>query len=308
MKKIIALFLVLLLFCGCGQSEKTDKKLDISVTLFPQYDFLRQIAGDKAEITLLLPPGMESHNFEPGVGDIKKIAESDLFVYTGAQMEPWAETILDGIDSKAKILDASINIDLCADEHNHDHQHHDHHDHHEDPHVWTSPKNALIMAENILNALCEIDEENSFYYKENAEKYFLQLKELDEEFTSLSEKTKGITLCHGGKFSMKYLERDYGFEFLAAYDSCSSFAEPSAMRVKEIIDTVKKENLKGVFKEELNDGRIAQTIATEAQVDVFLLHTCHNLSKEDFLLGKTYISLMKQNAESIRKVTENAEG
>lgn len=107
---------------------------------------------------------------------------------------------------------------------------------------------------------------------------------------------------------MGYLERDYGFKFLSAYDSCASQQEPSAMRVKEIIDAVKSQNLSGVFCEELNQGRVAQTIGSEAGVPVYLLHTCHNLSKEDFLKGETYLSLMENNVENIKKVIENAVG
>ncbi len=302
MRKIVALLLICCLFVGCGEKAEKKDKLEICVTLFPQYDFLRQIAGDRADITLILPPGMESHNFEPGVKDIQKIAQSDMFVYTGASMEPWAQSILDGVDTDVKIIDVSENINKCAHEHNDEH----HHDHESDPHIWTSPKNAIIMAQNVLDALCQNDPENADYYKENANKYFEELKKLDREFTELGQRAQGITLCHGGKFSMGYLERDYGFHFLAAYDSCSSFAEPSALRVKEIIDTIEDQGLYGVFCEELNQGRIAQTIGKEANVPVFLLHTCHNLTKAQLESGETYVSLMRKNAQNIRKVLGDA--
>lgn len=302
--KTVALILMLCLLCGCAQIENKQDKLTVCVTLFPQYDFLRQIGGDKVEITLLLPSGMESHNFEPGVKDIEKIAKSHMFIYTGASMEPWAETIVESIDTNVKILDVSENVNICT----HEHIYKEHHEHYSesDPHIWTSPKNALIMAENILKALCEADPKNSDYYKLNAEKYFDKLKSLDEEFTELSQKAKGIILCHGGKFSMSYLTRDYGIEFLSAYDSCSSFSEPSVLRIKQIIDKVNQQKLNGIFCEELNRGRVAETISNETDVPVLLLHTCHNLTNDEFQRGETYISLMRKNAENIRKVIGDA--
>ncbi len=301
MKKLLALILILCVLSGCGQFEKQEK-LVIVTTLFPQYDFCRQLAGDRAEVVLLLPPAMESHNFEPGIADIKNITECDIFIYTGANMEPWAQSIIDTVEN-IEILDASENINICAHEHNNE----EHHEHHQaDPHIWTSPKNAKVMVENILRVLCEVDNTNADFYKTNAQRYVEELDLLDMDFTRLSEKTEGITLCHGGKFAMGYLERDYGFNFLSAYDSCAAQQEPSTMRVKEIIDTIENQNLSGVFCEELNQGRVAQTISDETGVPVYQLHTCHNLSKEDFQKGKTYLSLMKNNVENIKKVIENA--
>lgn len=296
MKKLLSLLLIIFLLSGCTPEEKKNEKLTVCATLFPQYDFCKSIAGDKAEVKLLLPPGMESHSFEPGVKDIRDIWESDIFIYTGASMEPWAENIINGVD--VKIVDVSENINLCAHEHNTEEHHHDH----GDPHIWTSPENALIMVENILNALCERDPQNADYYKDNAQKYFLELEKLDTEFRELGERSKGITLCHGGKFAMSYLEKNYGFTFLSAYDSCSSSAEPSVMRVKEIIDTINAQNLSGVFYEELNEGRVAKTISNETGAEMLLLHTCHNLTFDEIQKGESYISLMQKNADNIRKV------
>lgn len=302
MKKIVALLMVLFLLTGCNNIEKSEDKITIVTTLFPQYDFCRQIVGDRAEVVLLLPPGMESHNFEPGIGDIKTISESDLFIYTGENMEPWAHKIIKTVPN-AKILDASTNINLCA----HEHTNEEHHNHGEkDPHIWTSPLNAKIMTKNIIEALCEIDPKNSKIYKDNGEKYLAELDTLDSEFSQLAQECKNITLCHGGKFAMSYLSEHYGFIFLAAYDSCASSQEPGAMRVKEIVDTINKQQLNGVFCQELNQGRIAETISEETGVPVYTLHTCHNLSKKEFEQGETYISLMKKNVENIKKVIENA--
>lgn len=302
MKKVLALIFILCLLSGCGQSEEK-QKMTIVTTLFPQYDFCRQIVGDKAEVILLLPPGMESHNFEPGIKDIKNVNQCDIFIFTGALMEPWAQNIIE--TTGTEIVDVSEHINLCSHEHNGE----DHHEHHEkDPHIWTSPKNAKIMVQNILDALCAQDEKNADFYKNNAEKIFGELEKLDEEFSSLAKEAENLTLCHGGNFSLTYLQRDYGFNFISAYDSCASQQEPSAMRVKEIIDLINSQKLQGVFCQELNQGRVADTVSKETGVPVYLLHSCHNLSKEEFLKGETYVSLMKNNAQNIKKVIENVNG
>jgi len=304
MKRIFGLLLaVTFLFSGCIYEEK-EEKLTIVTTLFPQYDFSRAIVGDKARVILLLPPGMESHNYEPGVEDIKKIAESDLFIYTGAIMEPWAESIIASVEIKGKIVDASENIKLCTHEHmSGEHHHHDN----LDPHIWSSPENAMVMVENIVNALCVADPQNGDFYRENAKKYLEELEMLHNELTLLGEECEDIVLCHGGKFAMTYLE-NYGFDFLAAYDSCATSQEPSVMRVKEIIDKINEQKLKGVFCEELSSGRVAQTIGEETGVPVYLLHSCHNLSKDELLRGETYLTLMKSNIENIKKVIEDVNG
>ena len=306
MKKLISLLIILCLFVGCGNGvNKTEnEKITVVTTLFPQYDFCRQIARDKMEVVLLLPPGMESHNFEPGVGDIKTVANCDLFIYTGENMEPWAHTIIETLDG-VKTLNVSKNINLCLHEHTNEEHHHEHEE--TDPHIWTSPKNAKIMAENILSALIEIDGTNADYYKDNASVLFNELDELDSEFLQLKDLTKNLTLCHGGKFAMGYLQRDYGFDFLSAYDSCASSQEPSVVRVKEIVDKISSQKLKGVFVEELNRGRVAETISKETGVPVYVLHTCHNLSKTEFMQGETYVSLMKKNIVNIKKVITDAE-
>lgn len=302
MKKFLVILLAAVLFCGCVP-EKQEQKITVYATLFPQYDFCRAIAGDKVEVKLLLPFGMESHNYEPGVQDIKNIYDCRLFLYTGAQMESWAQRILESINNSVKVVDLSEGIEMMEEEHLEHHEHREQHDQHHqiDPHIWTSPKNAKKMAENILNALCDIDSRNSEFYIKNAQNYFKELDRLDKEFAELGEKTKNITLCHGGKFSLGYLTKDYGIEFLSALDSCESNAEPSVKRVKEICEKIKDQNLKAVFYEELSVGKVADTVKSETGVEKLLLHSCHNVTKQEFNSGATYVSLMEQNIKNIKK-------
>lgn len=301
MRRIILCLLAVSLAVGCAPREEKSGKLQITATLFPQYDFCRQIAGERAEVTLLLPPGMESHNYEPSVSDILSITKSDLFVYTGPYMEAWAQTVIEGLDDSVRVVDVSQDIALCEHEDHEEHAHAHEEQEEMDPHIWTDPLRAVMMAENILTALCEEDPKNSGYYTGRAEAYIAQLHALDEEFSAVAAQLKSRVLCHGGRFSMTYFARRYDLTFIAAFDSCSSQAEPSAARVIEMIQQVREQKLPAVFYEELTQPRIAQVISEETGAILLLLHTCHNVSKKELEEGVTYLSLMQGNLENLKK-------
>lgn len=301
MRRLILCLLAASLAVGCVPRAEDSGRLQITATLFPQYDFCRQIAGDRAEVTLLLPPGMESHNYEPSVSDILSIAQSDLFVYTGPYMEAWAQTVIEGLDDGVRVVDVSEGIALCAHE---DHEEHGHaHEEHaeKDPHIWTDPVLAQQMTENILMALCEADPGSSAYYTARAEAYTGQLRELDREFSETAAQMNSRVLCHGGRFSMTYFARRYGLEIIAAFDSCSSQAEPSAARVAEMITQMRSQGLPAVFFEELTQPKVAQVISRETGAEMLLLHTCHNVSQKELEEGATYLSLMRGNLENLKK-------
>lgn len=317
---ILSMFLSSILI-GCnGNKDITnvegEKKFKIVATLFPQYDFARQIAGDKAEVTLLMSPGVESHSFEPSPADIIKINESNLFIYTGKYMEPWAQSIIDGIENKnIRILDVSQNIILDKsgeDEHEEGEEEHDHeeehnhdegeeeHSHEYDPHIWTSPVNAQIMVESILKELCELDPENADYYKKNAEEYSKELAQLDTEFKEIFSSAKRNKIIFAGKFALHYFAKEYNMEYGAAFDSCSTETEPSVKTITKLIDEIKEEKIPVVYYPELTEPKVAKSISDETGVEMLLLHSCHNVSKEELKEGATYISLMKKNAENLK--------
>ena len=311
LKKLIYMMSIMmsLILVGCSGESKTTStsdtdQLQIVTTLFPQYDFARQIAGDKAEVTLLLPPGMESHSYEPTPADIIKINKADLFIYTGESMETWAHKIVESIDSQdVYVLDVSQGVTLLGtgveEEDDHDHEAHtanDGHNHTYDPHIWTSPKNAKVMANNILEALCEIDPENADYYETNAEAYQLQLDKLDQELQDVVANAKRTTIYHSGRFALQYLMKDYGIDYVSAPFE----AEPSAALVAQMISEIKANNIPAIYYEELIDPKIGQMISEETGAQLLLLHSTHNVSKEDFNNGVTYVSLMQQNIENLK--------
>lgn len=313
------IFTMLMGMAACTTSSKTGGKLSIVTTLFPQYDFAKQIAGDKAEVTLLLSPGIEAHSYDPTPSDIVKINESDLFIYTGEYMETWAAQIIKSLEKDVTILDVSEGIELTRseDEHgeiNHDETEHTEDEHNEeqveerhsdhnhvfDPHIWTSPVIAKQMVENILKEIIAIDSENEDYYRENANNYLAELEELDTSFRQVVENADIQTLYFADKFAMYYFTSEYGLSYVSAYDSCSSETEPSAKLVAKMIDEVKEDNAPAVFYAELSNHKAADTISKETGTKELLLHSCHNVSKDEFKNGATYISLMKQNLENLK--------
>lgn len=288
-------------------------KITIVATLFPQYDFARQIAGEYAEVTLLLPPGMESHSFDLRPSDMITIKNSDMFIYTGKYMETWAGTIIESLDDTVKVVDVSQGIELVKGndygigEHDHDHDDDDDYDHnhghsHEyDPHIWTSPVNAIIMVENVLEALCEVDPEHSDYYTANASAYITKLQEVDAAFRELSDSLEDRCIFFGGRFAMTYFAREYGFDCIAAYHDCSAESEPSIAQVMLLIDEIREHNAGAIYYEELVDPKVARTIAEETGVKLLLLHSAHNLSRSEFESGMTYLDIMWSDYNALKE-------
>ncbi len=341
----------------------SDKKIKIVATLFPQYDFARQIAGDYADVTLLLPPGMESHSYDLRPSDMIEIRESDMFIYTGKYMETWAQTIIDSLDDSVMVVDVSDGITLereedyfvdeleehgedghdeDAHEHNEDeheeeaahehdedeheeaaHGHEDEHDeeaahehedeeqhtshshaghtHEYDPHIWTSPVYAMQMVENIVDALVSEDPQHESEYRQRADEYIAKLKEVDSAFRQVGETAQHRTIFFGGRFAMTYFVREYGFACVSAYHDCSAESEPSISSVMKMIDEIKASGAKAVFYEELVDPKVARTIAEETQVKLLLLHSAHNVSREEYENGVTYLDIMWQNVKNLEE-------
>lgn len=318
MKKTLTLILTAVLsvslLAGCTTEPKKEPpapndagngKIKIVATLFPQYDFARQIAGDKADVTLLLPPGMESHSYEPTPSDVIKINDSDLFIYTGKYMEVWSQKIIDSMKdngSRSFVLDASQGIDLVKTEDEARHSHEGEEDEGPyDPHIWTDPLAAKQMAANILDALCSVDPSNAGYYKENAANYIKELDDLDAEFKSIVSGGKRNEVIFGSRFALYYFVKRYGLEYEAAFDSCSEETEPSAKTIVSLIEKIKKDKIPVVYYAEMEDPKVARSISAETGAKMLLFHSCHNVTKEEFENGATYLSLMKQNAKNLKE-------
>ncbi len=312
MKKITALLItaVLLLTClvGCSSDiKKTSDKLEIISLVFPSYDFARSICGDKAEITLLLPPGSEAHTYEPTVQDIVKIQNSDLFIYVGGESDTWTDKILSSVDTDVRTLKLMDCVTALEEEikegmeAEHDEAGHEETDEKEyDEHVWTSPVNALKISELIKSAVCELDPDNSSIYEQNYLAYASELTSLDNDFKAFFASSQNKTLVFGDRFPLRYFEEEYGLDCYAAFPGCSSESEPSAATIAFLTDKIKSENISTVYYIEFSNHSIADNLAEETGTKTAMFHTCHNVTAQELESGATYVSLMRNNLEVLR--------
>lgn len=275
--------------------------MSVIATLFPQYDFAKQIAGDKIEVSLLLPPGTESHTFDPSPADILKISNSDVFIFTGKEMEPWADKIISSVKvENLTVCDASNGIDLLKFEHKHYNKEH-HHEYNADPHIWLDPILASKMVDNITLTFCQKDPKNTDYYKNNAEIYKNKLLELDTEFKNMINASKRKSIVFAGRFAHLYFIKHYGLEYISAFDSCSTEAEPSVKKVAKIIDFIGKNNIPIIYYEEISEPKVANSIAEQTGTKTLKFSTVHNVTKKQLENNVTYIDLMRENLENLRQ-------
>ncbi len=300
---------------------KDENKIQIVATLFPQYDFAKQIVGDKAEVMLLVGSGVETHNFEPTAQDmVAMLDNTDMFLYTGTFLEPWTEDIIETLEeSDCNIVDVSENIELIKieefearhinseiehEKHNHEEKEEEHvhneacnHQDMYDGHIWQSLDNAGIMLENTLNAICKIDPENAEYYKENAKKYKEEIIKLDTEIVKLVENASEKEIAVGGEFAYAYFVEQYDLKFVSVYTNCGHGEDPSIAKVKSVIDYINNHKMPAVYYEELSEGTVAKMIAEETDAEALVLYSIHNGNPEE----DTYVSLMRKNIESLKK-------
>lgn len=359
---------------GCAQtggsqgafdaSSEENGKLKVAVTLFPYYDFVRQIAGNQVDLQMVIPAGMDSHSFEPTPADIRTIQHADILISNGGTMEHWLDETLAAMDTTNMTIVTMMDyVDAVEEEivegmedadHDHEHTHvyvaadhdhsgempeehaahahedddHDHsgetpeehaahsyeedtrsyvdHDGHEeeieyDEHIWTSPVNAMKLVDVIGDTLAEADPAHADTYHQGAENYKKELEEIDSGFREVSANRKRNMIVMGDKFPFRYLADEYQLDYRAAFSGCSSDTEPSAKTIAYLIDKVKEEQIPAVYYLELSSHRVAEIIGEETGAEPLLLHSCHNVTRAQFDAGITYVGLMRQNIENLRK-------
>ncbi len=301
MKRLIAALLCLcLILCGCtAQPEKPhdETKLQIVCTSFPAYDFAREIAGDRAELTLLIKPGSEVHSYEPTPKDMIRIQESDLFICNGGESEQWAKTLvtpelntiymMDCVDTVEESADGIYNAEDGEPE--------------LDEHVWTSPLNAIKISEEICNALCKLDTDNAEAYKTNFAAYKAQLMALDREFRQVIKNSGKHTLVFADRFPMRYFALEYGLDCYAAFPGCSSETEPSAKTVAYLIDRVREDKIPAVLYMEFSNQKMADVICEDTGCKKLPFYSAHSVSAEQFEQGVSYLDLMRINLNSLKE-------
>lgn len=350
-------------------------RLKVVATLFPYYDFTRQIAGDMVDLELIIPAGMDSHSFEPTPADMRKIQEADVVICNGGAMEHWVSQVLDAMDtSHMTVVTMMDYVDAVEEEivegmeENHGHAHEEHgqdeegredddgeggtartdtrkperasvygrdredsrnqtdagrnpadhepesgsaftgharedHDHETeyDEHIWTSPVNAVTFTKVIAEALAQADPARRQEYEAGRDRYTEELLRLHRGFQEMARDRKRNLVVVGDKFPFRYLAEEYGLDYRAAFTGCSTDTEPSARTIAYLIDQVRQEQLPAVYYLELSSHRVTEIIGEETGASPLLLHSCHNVTRREFEGGVTYIELMEQNIENLRK-------
>lgn len=303
MKRSIVLFLFIpLILASCEKKSEIaiEERLKVITTLFPLYDFAKNIGRQKADVTLLLPPGVEPHSFEPKPADIIRINEADIFIFTGRYMEPWVEDILKGIGGRGLvIIDSSKDITLMEGDEQIEHEH-KHGYWKIDPHIWLDFSNTQKMIDNILEGFLKKDSANKDFYLKNAESYKTKINELDKKFRDSLSSCKKDLIIHGGHFAFGYLAKRYNLKYLSAYRGFSPDTEPTPRDLIELSKKLKENDLKYVFYEELIYPKVAEAISRETGAKLLMLHGAHNVTAGELTRGVTFISLMEENLRNLK--------
>lgn len=305
MKRILALIicvLTILTLSGCGGEKPSDDgKLSIVVTAFPHYDFARQLTKgvENVEIKMLISPGNEVHSYEPTPSDILAISECDLFIYTGGESDMWAKGILESSDNKDRKVISFM--DLCKDSIEAHEKEHEGHEHVYDEHVWTSPVTSAYLVHAIKNILIGIDGDNADIYIKNADDFEKEIVNLENAVSRVMDNRIRNIIIVADRFPFYHLSEAFEIEYLAAYPGCSHSTEPSASVIAELSEKVKSEKIPYVFTIEFSNQKIAKSVIEGTDAQILTLHSCHNVSAEEFESGITYLDLMRQNAANLRK-------
>lgn len=303
---LLAVLFPVLTLAGCVSApQKQENSISIVTTIFAPYDFARNLTAGMEDVSLsmLLKPGMESHSFEPTPQDIITVQNADLFLYVGGESDAWVDTILKSVDaSDMTILTLMDCAALLPEEHTDGMvTEPDSGETEYDEHVWTSPKNAMRICEKIEAALCEIAPEKADAVHANAADYQRKLTELDEAFSETISGAKRQEIIMGDRFPFLYFAKEYGLTYYAAFPGCAAQTEPNPKMLTFLIDKVKQDGIPAVFYMEMSNRTIADAIAEATGAKPMLLHACHNIAKDDFDAGETYLSLMEKNLSNLKE-------
>lgn len=344
MKKIgfiTIVFALFMMFVACGaDSEKkaaSNKKISVVATIYPQYDWLKNVIGERADavdLKLLIKNGMDMHSYKPSAQDIASIAKADLVVYVGGESDEWIEKALAATPKDGRI---ALNLMKALGDHvkkeeivegmqAEDHEHHEHaekhedehhehaegHHHHDeeeemenDEHIWLSLKNAWILVNALAQSLSKVDSANSSIYTANAVLYNAKLWALDSEFTTAISDASQKTVLFGDRFPFRYLVDDYGIKYYAAFVGCSAESEASFETVTFLANKMDSLALPAILTIDGSDGKIARAILDASKnsknAQVLTLNSMQSVTDEQIKAGVDYLSIMRDNLEVLKK-------
>ncbi len=305
--------------CAPANTENTSPsavdggRLSVVTTIFPPYDFARAVAGGLADVTMLIDPGAEVHSFDPTTEDIMKIQNSDVFIYTGGENDAWVDTVLESMDTDGKLIVRMMDAVTPLVEETVEGMQEEEEEEEEsaglevleyDEHIWTSPRNAILIVDAIADALGGADSANAEAYKKNAADYTAKIQTVDDRIRQIVDDAPSKLILVADRFPFRYLAEEFGLDYYAAFSGCSAESDVSAATLAYLIDRVKQNNIPYVYHIEFSNKQVATAVCEQTGADMLLLHSCHNVTKDDFAAGATYVTLMEQNADNLEKGLE----
>lgn len=338
MKKIasiaILLFASVLMLTACntesGKKDSAPKKISVVATIYPQYDWLKNVIGERADavdLKLLIKNGTDLHSYKPSAQDIATIAKADLVVYVGGESDEWIEKALEATPKEGRIAlnlmkalgdrvkEEEVVEGMQTEEHHHEHgeeaeeHEHEHHEHAEeaenDEHIWLSMKNAWILVNALAQSLSKVDSANSSIYIANAVLYNAKLWEMDKEYTTAISGASQKTVLFGDRFPFRYLVDDYGIKYYAAFVGCSAESEASFETVTFLAGKMDSLQLPAIFTIDGSNGKIARAILEASKnsknAPVLTLNSMQSVTDEQIKAGVDYLSIMRDNLEVLKK-------
>jgi zinc transport system substrate-binding protein len=285
-----------------NKNQSKQQKPIIITTLFPFYDITRTLIGDQADISLLLPPGIEPHSFEPTPQDIVQIQEADIFIYTGDSMEPWVKDIISNLPETVIVVNASQGITLIEDADDHSHGHDDKKNKEKlalDPHFWLDFNNTIIATNTISESLAQLNSINTSLLTQNTNNLINDLSQLDKDYANTLNSCLNKNIIQAGHRTFGYLAKRYNLEYITT-EELSPNSDTSAQDIANLVDEIKAEKAKAVFSEELIEPRIANTISDETGAPILLLNGAHNITSDQLKNNISFITIMRENLNNLR--------
>lgn len=324
MKKTTAVFLAALLlltacaFTGCDLSRNGNGEFSVVVTIFPEYDWVRQILGDEAnrfDLTLLLDSGSDLHNYQPTADDIVTVASCDLFLYVGGHSDEWVADVLaqsknddmvviNLIEVLGDAVKEEETVDGMEPEDDHDH---DHEEPEVDEHVWLSLKNAVAACEAIRDGLCRLDPDHAQTYGANTDAYVAKLNALDAQYAAAVDGASVKTLLFGDRFPFRYLTDDYGLDYYAAFAGCSAESDASFETIVFLAEKMDALSLRHIIKLEGSSADIADTIIRNTaakNATVLSLNSMQTITQKDVQNGADYLEIMTENLNVLKQALQ----
>ncbi len=319
-KQIILVIMTLFLIVGCSNKEQddkikdnvkseniqdvngnVDKKIKVTASTYPMYYVAKEIGKDKIDLNILVPMGVDPHDYEISLKEMKKLENTDLLIYNGSGLEHWGEKMSNNLKEKNKnIINASDYVELLDIEDSHsqdDHEGYEHGD--KDPHIWLDPINIDKIAARVKDELKKLDKENSEIYEENYTELSKKLKNLDDEYKETLKDKKDSTILVSHR-AFAYLAHRYDLNQISV-TGISPHSEPSPKSLSQLIDITREKNIKYIFFEVLSSPKSVEMIAEEAKLEVLTLHPIGGITTEQFDSGVDYIDLMEDNLENLKK-------